>query len=47
MALSYCSSLKSICFPASLQAIDASAFEQAGISTITIAEGNRHFSVSG
>jgi hypothetical protein len=39
-------SLKSICLPASLEQIDASALAATGISTVTVENGNSHFQVS-
>jgi hypothetical protein len=44
-AFSGCSSLKSICIPASVQMISSSAFVNASFSKVEIEEGNRHFSI--
>jgi hypothetical protein len=42
-----CSSLKSICLPASLAIIDGSNFYDSVISHIAVEDGNRHFRVCG
>jgi hypothetical protein len=45
-SFSFCDSLRSIGLPSSLETIDATAFGMSEISSIQIAEGNRHFRVS-
>jgi hypothetical protein len=42
-----CWSLYSICIPSNVDSIDGSAFSESGILAIRVAEGNRHFRVSG
>jgi hypothetical protein len=42
-----CRELHSICIPSLVDAIDGRAFSYSGIQEIRIAEGNRHFRVSG
>jgi hypothetical protein len=42
-----CQSLYSICIPSNVESIDGSAFSECGILEIRVAEGNRHFRVSG
>jgi hypothetical protein len=42
-----CSSLKSLCIPASVQMIDATAFINTNITKIEVEEGNTHFSLDG
>jgi hypothetical protein len=46
-AFSRCWSLYSICIPSNVKSIDGSAFSESGILEIRVAEGNRHFRVSG